>query len=541
MGILDELNRQRANLAREQSLTEESLREDYYGNYLHRATALQVLPEFVRVGNLVQGKFSYPALVQTAGICGVFLETDDRSRVDIQAAAQDIAVQLLRQVAPGYCRLTILDPMRLGMSFRELAPVSHPIMAEAEAAVKEQYEECGRVVGECLSGAGDLQEYNATATRIQPYRVLLMADYPSGYEGCLDKLAAMAQVGRETGVFFIVSGQLPDAHTYRRQHIEAFLDRLAVFKAAGNGLFSVHNCAESSFYNKQYRVRLEEAEGWKAQLRSQAQAFSQLQRSEESYDVRYGLRIPLGECSGRPFQLVFGHERDAFCALIGGQSGTGKSTLLNHILAAGMKQYSPEELQFVVLNCAGTGFQVFKDDPHMLLQCNSSKVEECLPIIASIDGLMQERERQFNEAGVDDLRQYMDKTGQSMPRVVCIVDEFHVLFTGKSREVALVETVLVERIIRIGRKFGIHFIGATQSLGSGVRRSLLDNIRLRIALGMTEDQSVAFLGTRNKAAANLPRFHAVYNDNNGDPASNRLIRFPYLSQEQILQMINPQQ
>lgn len=533
MRLLDALNRQRDQLSHERNLTEESLRADYYGDYLHRATALQVLPEYVRVGNLVNGSFSYPALFKTEGISGVFLETNDQNREKVQAAAQDLASQLLRQIAPGLCRLTVLDPMRLGLSFREIAPVSRPVVTGAGAELEDLYDECFRVVNECLSVAGNLQSYNASSPRTQPYRIVLMSDYPSAYENSLDKLAAMAQVAKETGIFFIVTGAIPDKHVFRRQLVQDFMGRLALLCSDG----TVHNCGESVFYNKQYRIHLDDAERVNAQLREQAQTFSQLRSSGESFDIRDGLRIPMGESSGMPFHLVFGHERDAYSALIGGQSGMGKSTLLNHILAGGMQRYSPLELQFVLVNCAGTGFQVFKDNPHMLLQCSSSKQEDCLQAIRFIDELMQERQRLFMEAGVDDLRQYIDKTGQPMPRVVCIVDEFHVLFSGKTRDVAFVEDVLVQRIIRIGRKYGLHFIGATQSLGSGVRRSLLDNIKLRIALGMTEDQSVAFLGTRNKAASGLPRFHAVYNDNNGNLADNHQIRFEYLTQEQIANMI----
>lgn len=541
MQIWESLNRRREQLVRERNLTEESLRDDYYGNYLHRATALQVLPEYVRVGNLVQGDFSYPALVQTAGISGIFLETNDRNRGDVQVAAQDVATQLIRQIAPGYASLTVLDPMRFGLSFKEIAPISRPIVAGAGAALEDQYQLCCRVVSECIAGAGDLRAYNAASTRIQPYRIILMADFPSGYEACLDKLAAMVQVAGETGLFFIVTGEMPAEHAFRRQYSQAFLGRLAILRAVNDRLFTVHNCAESSFYNKQFRVRLEEEGVVGARLREQARAFSQLHSVAESDDIRQGLRIPIGESQGAPFQLVFGHECDAYSALVGGQSGTGKSTLLNHIIAGGMKKYAPEEFQVVLINCAGTGFGVYKDDPHMLYHCCSSMVEECIPAINFLEALMQERERLFIEAGVDDLGQYIDKSGQRMPRVLCIVDEFHVLFSGRSRDKAYVESVLVDRVIRIGRKFGIHFIGATQSLGSGVHASLLNNIKMRIALGMTEDQSVAFLGTRNKAASGLPRFHAVYNDNNGNLSDNHIIQFPYLTRERILEMITPEQ
>lgn len=537
MRIIDELKRQKDQLARQRQQAEESLRNDYYGSYLHKATALRELPQYIRVGNLVQGDFSYPALVQTAGISGVFLETDDANLADVSAAAQDIVLQMLRQTAPGYCSLTILDPMHFGLSFREIAPVSRPVVSGVEEAIDEQYDLCFRVANECLSGARSLKEYNASSGRLQPYRIILMADYPAGYEGCLVKLAAMARAAQQTGVFFIVTGKMTTQRMSHSQTIQEFTRHLALFRCGNGGSFSLCNCDESAFYNQRYSIRLIEGAQVNAQLQSYAQSFLRMSRDAESDDILDGLRIPIGESSSTPFNLVFGHDSDAYCALIGGQSGKGKSTLVNHILAGGIKKYTTEQLQFVLINCAGIGFNIFNGDPHMLRVCNSSNVDDCMEAVRYLDSLMQEREHLFAEAGVVDIRQYVNKTGRNIPRIIVIVDEFHVLFTGRSRDRDYVETVLVNRVIKIGRKFGVHFIGATQSLGGGVHRSMLNNIPLRIALGMTEDQSMAFLGAGNKAAAVLPKFNAVYNDNNGNLADNHLIKFPFLTDEDINSMI----
>ena len=84
--------------------------------------------------------------------------------------------------------------------------------------------------------------------------------------------------------------------------------------------------------------------------------------------------------------------------------------------------------------------------------------------------------------------------------------------------------MLVNKIIRTGRSFGIHLIVATQSLGDGVRRSILDNIPLRIALGMNESQSNSFLSYNNNSAKNLERGLAIYNNSNGELDSNELIK-----------------
>jgi parallel beta-helix repeat protein len=57
-----------------------------------------------------------------------------------------------------------------------------------------------------------------------------------------------------------------------------------------------------------------------------------------------------------------------------------------------------------------------------------------------------------------------------------------------------------------------------------VRGSILNNIPLRIALGMTEWQSASFLSSKNIAAKNLERGIAVYNGNNGEMDGNEFVK-----------------
>jgi S-DNA-T family DNA segregation ATPase FtsK/SpoIIIE len=118
-----------------------------------------------------------------------------------------------------------------------------------------------------------------------------------------------------------------------------------------------------------------------------------------------------------------------------------------------------------------------------------------------------------------------------------MIDEFHALFGGTMKQAAYADKILNEQIIRIGRKFGMHVILSTQSLGGNVRKSILDNIPLRIALGMTADQSSGFLGGRNEAAANLEKGVAIYNHKNGELSANKKVQINFLKDEEIENMI----
>ena len=255
-------------------------------------------------------------------------------------------------------------------------------------------------------------------------------------------------------------------------------------------------------------------------------------------DHSEGARIPIGKTGGQTFCFTLGYESDNYHAIIGGQSGKGKTVLLNNIIARGIEAYTSDELRFLIIDCSGTGFNEFDKAPGIQLMCRSSSVETCEKAVQQIEEELKYREQIFKYHGVPDIKTYLKKTKNPLPLLICLIDEFHILYTGKDKYSSYFDSILIDRVIRIGRKFGIHLILCTQSLGGGVRRSFLDNIPLRIALGMTSDQSNGFLGLRNDAAANLDKGIAVYNAQNGNLSANKKVKINFILPEDIERIIS---
>ena len=134
----------------------------------------------------------------------------------------------------------------------------------------------------------------------------------------------------------------------------------------------------------------------------------------------------------------------------------------------------------------------------------------------------------------------MTKTGKILPRIIFLIDEFHVLFTGKERLTTEIKNILVAKILKQGRKYGIHLVVSTQSLGEGVHTSLLANIPLRIAMNMIPDQSRTFLEDGNTAAVGLKVGEAIYNSGNGKKSANQFVQIDHLQEEDIKRLIGRQ-
>jgi hypothetical protein len=131
--------------------------------------------------------------------------------------------------------------------------------------------------------------------------------------------------------------------------------------------------------------------------------------------------------------------------------------------------------------------------------------------------------KQFGVAKLAELREE-DPAGR-WPRIVAVIDEFQVLFSG--RDALTNQAVeLLEDLARRGRSQGIHLVLASQDV-SGIealwgRSALLAQLTLRVAL----PKARRILAETNPAADEIPRYHAVVNTDSGVPSANRIVRIP---------------
>ena len=121
-----------------------------------------------------------------------------------------------------------------------------------------------------------------------------------------------------------------------------------------------------------------------------------------------------------------------------------------------------------------------------------------------------------------------------MPRVMLVIDEFQEFFTDEdalSQQAAL----LLDRLIRQGRAFGVHVLLGSQTLAGAysLARSTLGQIAVRIALQCSETDAHLILSEDNTAARLLSRpGEAIYNDANGLVEGNHPFQVVWLDDSQ---------
>src|SRR5204862_4722079 len=119
-------------------------------------------------------------------------------------------------------------------------------------------------------------------------------------------------------------------------------------------------------------------------------------------------------------------------------------------------------------------------------------------------------------------------------RTLLIVDEFQEFFSEDDK-LAQDASVLLDRLVRQGRAFGIHILLGSQTIGgqSGLPRSTIGQMAVRVALQTSEADSQLILGDNNSAARLLSRpGEAIYNDQGGLVEGNSPFQIAWLPDEQ---------
>jgi hypothetical protein len=242
------------------------------------------------------------------------------------------------------------------------------------------------------------------------------------------------------------------------------------------------------------------------------------------------VEVPLGPRGATDVQMLAVGTGLAHHGLIIGRPGSGKTNLMHVIITGLALEYGPDELELYLIDFKkGVGFKAYADHglPHARVIAIESEREFGISVLRGLDKELSRRGELFRAAGgTEKLSEYRERTSQQMTRIVLIADEFQEFFTVEdaiSREASL----LLDRIVRQGRAFGIHIILGTQTLAGsyGMSRSTVDQISIRVALQCSEADSRLVLGDDNPGARFLSRpGEAIYNAENGLVQANKLFQ-----------------
>ena len=486
-------------------------------------------------------RFSVPLCLAYPEQGSILFETAEQGHDDAIGALNNIILRLLATAPPGRLNFTILDPVGLGQNFAgimHLADYEEQIInsriwtqsGQIEQKLAHLNEHMEKVIQMYLRNEyATIAEYNEQAGVIaEKYYFLVVADFPMNFtETAAKRLLSIAASGARCGVYMLI-------HWDQRQPVppEFIPDELRVssvclsfkgkqFLLAGKSIPGTDLVLDAppppelaiQFVNK---VGLSSRDSSRVEV-----PFAHVAPPEAEIwteETTRELRVPIGRTGATKFQYLAIGKGTCQHALVAGKTGSGKSTLFHVIITNLALWCSPEQVEFYLVDFKkGVEFKCYATHrlPHARVVAIESDREFALSVLQRVDDELKHRGDLFRQLGAQDVAGYKRAGGtEPIPRSLLIIDEFQEFFVEDDR-ISQTASLLLDRLVRQGRAFGIHVVLGSQTLGGAytVARTTLGQMVIRVALQCNEADAYLIMDENNPAPRLLSRpGEGIYND-----------------------------
>lgn len=207
-------------------------------------------------------------------------------------------------------------------------------------------------------------------------------------------------------------------------------------------------------------------------------------------------RLPLGiaDLPARQRQEAFSFDFEKHGhLLVYGTGGSGKTSLLRTIAAAGASAVPANMLHIYAMDFAGRGLDSLKALPHcggVVLGNEMARVERLMSMLQDESA---RRKLAIGQLGVTSFEEHNVRADQPLPRILVMLDSYQ-NFAATFEMVNFGELIeALPRLVGEGRALGIHYI-ITSDRATGVPSALTGQFSTKLTLRMASDDEYANLG-----------------------------------------------
>jgi S-DNA-T family DNA segregation ATPase FtsK/SpoIIIE len=490
------------------------------------------------------GSLQVPLVLTVPQNASVLFETKTSGHEQVIGALNNLVLRLLTSAPPGRLAFTIFDPVGLGQNFAgimHLADFEERLInsriwtqqAQIEQRLADLNEHIEKVTQMYLRNEyASLAEYNAQAGRLaEKYQFLVIADFPTNFSDvAVKRLQSIAASGPRCGVHLLMHWDqrktppvefVPEELRKNAICIVPKGDGFALANANWDGTklsLEAPPTAERTTQLLQ-QIGKDSTDSYRVEM-----PFAEVAPDDNeiwSLDTTSELRVPVGRTGATKLQYLALGQGTRQHGLIAGKTGSGKSTLF-HVIVTNLALWcSPDQVEFYLVDFKkGVEFKTYATHklPHARVIAIESDREFGLSVLQRVDEELKRRGDLFRKLGAQDIAGYKRAGGtEPMPRVLLLIDEFQELFVEDDR-VSQGAALLLDRIVRQGRAFGIHVLLGSQTLGGAysLARATIGQMVVRIALQCNEADAYLIMNEDNPAPRLLSRpGEAIYNDDGG--------------------------
>jgi hypothetical protein len=509
----------------------------------------EALPKDKRLALPCSTTLSVPLSLVCPNQGSILFEANKTGHEEAVRAINNIIYRIFATTPPGKLMVTIFDPVGLGQNFASLmhladyeeSYINSRIWTQAaqfEEKLAELNDHMEKIIQMYLRNEyATISEYNAQAGAVaEKYHFLVIASFPANFsETAARRLRNIAASGARCGVYTFIHWDSRIAPP--QDFVPDELRKNSVCLVKGDGGFDLagwrppgvklmldappldefatqflHQVGQTSKDSTRVEVPFEQV----------APPDSGIWTEETTEE----LRVPIGRSGATKFQYLAIGKGTRQHTLIAGKTGSGKSTLFHIIITNLALRCSPEQVEFYLVDFKkGVEFKCYgsRKLPHAKVVAIESDREFGLSVLQRVDEELRRRGDLFRKVGAQDLAGYKRAGGtESVPRTLLMIDEFQEFFVEEDR-VSQGAAVLLDRIVRQGRAFGIHVLLGSQTLGGAytLARATIGQMVIRIALQCNETDAYLIMDQDNAAPRLLSRpGEGIYNDTAGSIEGN---------------------
>lgn len=471
----------------------------------------------------------------------ILFETTKSGNERVFEALNNIIFRLLATTPAGKLSFTIIDPVKLGQNFSgvmHLADYEDNVLNgriwtqanQIDERLANLNEHMEKVIQMYLRNEYEtIADYNREAGNIaEKYHFVVVADFPANFtESAVRRLLRIAASGARCGVYTLIHWD--HRHTAPPDFFPEELRKSSIcINAVGEHFVLAHplvpraNVLLDPPPNPDFATEFLHKVGESARGSNRVEVpFTQVAPTETqvwSLETTDELRVPIGRSGATKLQYLAIGKGTRQHTLIAGKTGSGKSTLFHVIITNLALWCSPEQVEFYLIDFKkGVEFKGYATHrlPHARVVAIESDREFGLSVLQRLDEELKRRGELFRQLGVQDVAGYKKAGGKEpMPRALLLIDEFQEFFVEDDR-ISQGANLLLDRIVRQGRAFGIHVLLGSQTLGGAytLARTTIGQMVIRIALQCNEADAYLIMDENNPAPRLLSRpGEGIYND-----------------------------
>jgi hypothetical protein len=463
------------------------------------------------IGKLFTPTVTMPALWdmnERNALC--FLYDSPQSRIKVNTCIERLVWRIAASVPSHLCDLVLFNGGNPGDAFNTQLHINRALFgdrndkiffggneAEFSKLIDSAYASIINRMSlvKCANKSNLVELNKAKGTEAtEKYLFFILTDFPRNLHlSTVSKLSQMIKAGANAGIYVVMSWDMsakfeeerfssqpfdprmllqemellfPKANRYYFQNSghDDILNRF-VFEADAE-LFAVSDAEKwAAFINKQVEKAKKRAK--RAVLKQDFAKVETLPYEPVMSEISVTVGLDIEDKHEVTLRFNSG---DYIHAFILGQSGSGKSVLLNNIITTAILKYSPDDLMLYLMDFKGVEFNRYRGVKHTkAVLVDNSDPQMTLEVLRELKEENARRIKLWRKEGVNNIDGYNRKHPDArLPQVLFVADECQVMFqpakNGTQRIIQSEIADILNIIATQGRSQGIHMLLATQQL-----------------------------------------------------------------------------